>query len=118
MTLQQVRTSQEPDTPWHLHSTFMWARSAWGAEGVCQTDLGHDVGRLPRACEPQAASIPSQPSHMGPDWGALGRGVQLEGSINQRDGKGRGERRMQGKARQQDTDLLCELVAAPNCYSG
>lgn len=30
MTFQQVLNSQEPETPWHLHSTCMLCRMAWG----------------------------------------------------------------------------------------
>ncbi|TNN78547.1 hypothetical protein EYF80_011142 [Liparis tanakae] len=30
MAFQQVLTSQDPDTPWHLHSTRMWDKMACG----------------------------------------------------------------------------------------
>lgn len=32
MTFQQVLSSQDPDTPWHLHSTCMLWRMAWGGD--------------------------------------------------------------------------------------
>lgn len=38
MTFQQVLSSQEPETPWHLHSTCMLWRMAWG-----QKDSEHSV---------------------------------------------------------------------------
>jgi len=30
--LQQVLSSQEPETPWHLHSTFMFRSKSWKEE--------------------------------------------------------------------------------------
>lgn len=61
----------------HLHSTFMWARRAWGAGGSCQSDLGHLVLHLPCLRAPQQALLPHRPP------------MGLEGRMSPREGKER-----------------------------